>query len=192
MSFAVLCLSVLVILPAAANAQEAATGEIDIIPVSALPEGSAYADQDGSTHPTVKLTPDKSELIRLDQKAGTIIIGNPAHLSVLAESAQTLVLVPRQPGATHITVLDHRGGLIMQRHVIVASPKEKYVRIRRSCATSDAGACAATQVYYCPDMCHEIALSTDSEVTAPDAEALTQTGGQLDEATSEATDEVIE
>ena len=43
----------------------------------------------------------------------------------------------------------------MQRHVIVASPKQDYVRIKRTCQDEE---CQSTSVFYCPDMCHEIGL----------------------------------
>ena len=112
------------------------------------------------THPPVRLTPDKSELIRLDRDAASVIVGNPTHLSILLDSTRLLILAPRAPGATYFTVLDSNGNVIMQRHVIVASPQEKYLRIRRSCSGSSD--CQATSVYYCPDMCHEINIDNGS------------------------------
>lgn len=111
---------------------------------------------DKTTHPLLRLTPDKSELIRLDQEAASIIIGNAAHINVIADSSKTLVVVPRIPGATHFTILGKKSQIIMQRHVIVASPKKDYLRIKRTC-TGDNDACQNTSVFYCPDMCHEIA-----------------------------------
>ncbi len=122
---------------------------------------------DHITDPPIKLTPDKSELIRLDQDAAAVIVGNPSHASVLTENNRLLVVVPQQPGATHFTVLDKDGKVIMQRHVIVASPKERYLRVRRNCAgvaspaETDVGDCRPTRVYYCEDMCHEIAVSEE-------------------------------
>lgn len=62
----------------------------------------------------------------------------------------------------------------MQRHVIVASPKEKYMRIRRSCAGSDDDTCQSTSVFYCPDMCHEIIMG--SEEADSNAGALVEGG----------------
>lgn len=111
------------------------------------------------THAPLRLTPDRSEIVRLDSKIGSVIVGNPAHLNILPESASTLIVVPRAPGASFFTILDENGEVIMQRHVIVAAAKEKYVRIRRSCA---GGECQPTSVYYCPDMCHEIQVSGET------------------------------
>jgi len=140
-----------------AIAQEGDSALVDILPAMTLSDD--LEDFEGAeTHPPVRMTPDKSELIRLDRKAATIIVGNPSHLSVLADTSKTLVLVPQQPGATHFTVLDSHGEVIMQRHVIVASPKEHYIRIRRACASVEDDGCQETSVYFCPDMCHEVNL----------------------------------
>ena len=143
---------------------------VDILPASSVP------DMYNQTHPPIRLTPDKSELIRLDTDAATIIVGNPSHVSVLAESTKTLVLVPQIPGATHFTVLDKDGNLVMQRHVIVASPQEKYIRIRSTCRASEDKNCQETQIYYCPDMCHNVALATKAPDTrgGANAQSLTQ------------------
>lgn len=134
------------------------------IPVSNAKETEAAFDNDEITHPPLKLTPDKSSILMLDRSAGSIIIGNPAHLNILADSANRLIVVPRAPGASFFTVLDQDGGLLMQRHVIVASPKEKYLRVRNTCASGED--CQPTSVYYCPDMCHEIIASDTSQDSA--------------------------
>ncbi len=116
------------------------------------------------THPMVRLTPDKSELIRLDQDAESVVVGNPEHLGVLMDNRRLLILVPRQPGATYLTVLDGKGNVIMQRHVLVAVSGTDYVRIRRSCsADAVSKGCQTTSVYYCPGMCHDVGIVTGTD-----------------------------
>ncbi|MGB0719211.1 MAG: pilus assembly protein N-terminal domain-containing protein [Bdellovibrionales bacterium] len=141
---------------------------VEIIIAAPSQEGLQTAKQESAqqppsnetqTHPTLKLSPDKSEILRLDDNAGSVIIGNAAHLSVLAENARTLILVGKAPGATYLTVLDSDKNVIMQRHVIVGAPKENYVRIRKSCAGRED--CQKTQVYYCPDTCHEVNIPAE-------------------------------
>ena len=150
------------------------THAIDIIP-SSKSENSAL-EEAADTHPPIKLTPDKSELIRLGEKAGSVIIGNPEHVSILAENAQTLVLVPGIAGATHITILDQDANILMRRHVVIAHPKERYVRIRKPCRGDDE-ACEPTRVYFCPDMCHEINIPTIQESASIGDSASTSAGG---------------
>lgn len=131
-----------------------------ILPAKAVKDTALLAENNEDTHPPLKITPDKSELIRLNQKAGSIIVGNPDHLNVLADSAKTIVLVPKLPGATYITILNTSGEVIMQRHVIIGTAKERYIRIRKTCAGQDES-CQPTQVYFCPDACHEVNVASE-------------------------------
>lgn len=141
---------------ATANADSSALPPVDVLPASMAPSRGLSYEPDGITHPEIRMTPDKSDIVRLEKPAFSVIVGNPVHLGVLVDSAQMLVLVPREPGATYFTVLGKDGEVLMQRHVIVAAPKEKYVRVRRSCAGSKNDGCEQTSVFYCPGMCHRI------------------------------------
>jgi hypothetical protein len=148
--------------------QPATPPGVDVLPAQSLSVDELdLIDPDEPTHPNINMTPDKSEIVRLDADAATVIVGNPSHLSVLVENTRTLVLASKIPGASYFTVLDHNGNIVMQRHVIVASPQQKYMRIRKSCSGVK-GDCKATQVYYCPDMCHEINLNTGEEKSSTD------------------------
>lgn len=169
---------------------------VEILPQSDAAQRGMSITSGLATHAPLKISPDKSEIVTLEQDAGTIIVGNPAHLNVLADSAKRLILVPRAPGATFFTVLNQDGDTIMQRHILIAPPKENYLRVRRSCAGNEA--CVATSVYYCPDTCHEVALPQASKqgAAAPpaggsgdaNAEELQQGAEDLSGAATEAQD----
>jgi len=109
------------------------------------------------THPPLRLTPDKSQIIDLDSPISRVIIGNEVHLNILMDSMKRIIAVPRTPGATHFTLLDDNGQIVMQRHVIVASPKEQYIRVRETCVPGST-MCVPIRMFYCPGMCHEIAI----------------------------------
>lgn len=142
------------------DAGTAAPPGVDVLPAMSLSTNQLSAiNPDNPTHPTLEITPDKSEIVRLDADAASVIVGNPATISVLAENSKTLVIVPKTPGATYLAVLDNQGNVIMQRHVIVAKPQGKYIRIRKTCSPGDRS-CQSTAVFYCPDMCHEINMNT--------------------------------
>ncbi|MCB1532139.1 MAG: pilus assembly protein N-terminal domain-containing protein [Alphaproteobacteria bacterium] len=164
---------------------------VDILPAKSVEGAPEFISTEEATHSALKLTPDKSELVRLDADAASVIIGNPAHVSVLAENSRLLVFIPRAPGATYVTVLGNDGNVVMQRHVIVATPKEKYVRIRSTCAASENENCQTTQVYYCPDMCHAIAGSPEESEQATSAQ-IKQSGNALPGADSEGGDDTQE
>lgn len=182
-----LCVSIA--LPAQQSMAQSAP-PVDILPAKAVKDKSLLPQAGAETHPPLKLTPDKSEILRLEKQAGSIIIGNPDNLSILADSAKTLVLVPKLPGATYVTILDTAGTVIMQRHIIVASPKERYIRIRKSCAGSG-GDCQPTQVYFCPDSCHEVRVQQEiSEANDSPFDALEELAEQAQaENDSEASEE---
>ncbi|AGH97350.1 pilus assembly protein N-terminal domain-containing protein [Micavibrio aeruginosavorus] len=170
-AFAILAVSVgFVFCTTAASAQNAVAPAKDLMPQTIVQYGddaATTADRDdiagrllstAPTHPQLSLTPDKTEILRLDQDAGTIIVGNPNQLSVVMETPRSLLLVPRQPGSTFLRILDPEGKVMMQRHVAVATAAKSYVRIRRSC--NGASGCEDTSVYYCPDTCHAVDLVT--------------------------------
>ena len=153
------------VLAAPAFAEDAAPATKDLMPpVTEKTTGETLQALDNETHPPLKLTPDKSQLIKLDKEAASVIVGNPAHLTVMLDTPTLAVAIPRAPGATYMSVIDKDGNVIMQRHVIVASPKENYVRVRRSCANAGNSRtpCQPTSVYFCPDMCHEIQAGTEA------------------------------
>lgn len=150
----------------------------DIIPVMAAEKSDVKIDADAITHPPLRLTPDKSEIINIDKDVGSVILGNPNHVNIMVDSPRRLIAVPRIAGASFFTVLDDDGNVLMQRHVIVASPKEKYIRIRRICTDAD---CQSQSVYYCPDMCHEIQMAGEESAGAQsgDAQALAESGDNM-------------
>jgi hypothetical protein len=108
--------------------------------------------------PLLRLTPDKIEVVKLEQNATNVLVGNNRHLLAVIETPRQVLLIPRTPGATHLQILDAKGATIFERSVIIASPRENYVRIRRSCATQDNGTCMEYSVFFCPDMCHSVTV----------------------------------
>ncbi len=129
-----------------------------VVSAASAPEMPASEDV---THPVLRLSPDDSKLLKLEHDAGMVVVGNPEHANIIADSARTLVVIPRRPGATFFTVLSQDGDLIMRRVVIVAGPEQNYVRVKNACRASGDDTCRSNHVYYCPDTCHEIVLSQE-------------------------------
>jgi len=128
-----------------------------------MPSGRDAMDADAGgfpgeeTHPPLRLTPDRSEILTMDENVGRVVIGNETHLNILMDTTKRLVIVPRIPGATYFTILGENGKILMQRYAIIAAPEEKYVRIRQPCQGEDR--CMPIRMFYCPDMCHEIGIA---------------------------------
>lgn len=169
-----LCLAV----PALAHAQQESRGFADMIPpLVGAGAGSEIAVAEG---PDIRLTPDRSQILRLPREIGSIVVGNPATVGVFIDSPQSVVLVPKTPGATHLTLLDKTGGTLLERHVVVAAPEAEYLRIRSTCMGMKGDACKPTKFYYCPEgsMCHDVPIAADSGKAKKD-ETATKLGKML-------------
>ena len=101
----------------------------------------------------IRMRTDRPLVLKLDQEASNILIGNDLFLNIFPDSRNTLILMPLQPGATFFRALDSDGNTILEKRVIVGTPPQDYVRVRRSCAADDE-LCAFQSIYYCPDSCH--------------------------------------
>jgi hypothetical protein len=127
----------------------------------------------------IRITPDRTKLVRLRQDAASVIVTNPAHASVLLDSPRLLVVMPRLPGTTSFTVLNARGDVIMERTVIVASTAQpKYVRVRRICGSGDSG-CVPSAYFYCPDGCYEVMTVPPGETQVPEIPASRVSAGAM-------------
>lgn len=120
----------------------------------ALAQTVAMAEEE-----VIQIAPDKPEILKIQQEASSVIVGNPAYASVTMDNPTTLLIIPRAEGTTSLTVLNKKGEIIMERRLNIGGPQDKYVRIRRAC-TPDMTGCISSSTYYCPDGCTEVSLST--------------------------------
>lgn len=131
----------------------------------------------GMSGPTLNVRRDRAEILHLERNAASVIIGNPALVSVTVETPRRLVIVPVDEGMTTLTILDNSGAIITERPVVVSSNLDRnFVRVRRICP--DAAGCEDRDVYYCEDGqgCHTVS-SEPTEVAAQSSAAVTSTGG---------------
>jgi len=140
------------------------------VAVATTPPETATADTAAVVDDSlIRLTPDRTKLLRLDQDAASVIVTNPAHASVALESQRLLVIMPRAPGTTAFTVLNRDGQVILEKSIIVTAAESKYVRVRRIC--DGAEGCVESAFYYCPDGCYEVTPvpAMDGPMEVPDA-----------------------
>ena len=152
----------------AGSGEKLANPAMDMPAVVTQSSTNAVADSPATkkvTHNPIRLSPDDTKLIRLNKDAGMVVVGNPEHANVVADSARTLIVIPRRPGATYFTVMDRTGDILMHRLVIIAGPEEQYIRVKNTCRGSNDKNCKSNSVYYCPDTCHEIFLSSEEPAT---------------------------
>lgn len=142
--------------PAAGNEETIAkVNEADLQDAPIVPA----LTEDAKEEEPLRISPDKPEIIQLNEDAINILVGSEETLRAVPDTNRTIVLIPKKPGATFIKVTNADGKIILQRHIIVGAPERanKYLRIRRACAGDDK-TCKEFSVYYCPDMCHEVSV----------------------------------
>jgi hypothetical protein len=117
---------------------------------------------------TIIIGAEGPAIIKLEQDAASVIIGNPAHAQASMLDARTVILSPAAPGATSFSVMNKDGEVFLQKFVVVNAPKSEFMRINRVCANAGEGGCEPVSVYYCPKGCHEMQVSgVDSEAGGP-------------------------
>lgn len=137
-----------------AHAEDTSDGASKMERLMAAPAGMAMGSEEDNF---IRITPDKTKILRLDEDAASVIVTNPVHASVLLDSPRLLIVMPRVPGSTSFTVLNADGAVITEKTVIVsAMAEQKYVRIRRMCDTGGGAGCVPTAYFYCPDGCYEV------------------------------------
>jgi hypothetical protein len=159
----------------AGNSADSLSGFIGL--KSASPPASAPVEKENTA---LRLTSNKNEIIRLEQDAASVIVNNPAHATVMLDSARLLIVMPHMPGTTSFTVLNSSGEVVLQKDIIVTNVQPKYVRVRRICAGNDAS-CIPAAYYYCPDGCYEVtpAASGDGSIPPPPAAAAANSAAGL-------------
>ena len=127
----------------------------DLVPKTRMDKNAETPPVQGTQYPPLRMTSDKPAVVHLNKPATNIVVPNKDHAVIRPDTRRTLIIQPRQPGATFFRALDKNGKLIMQRHILVGTPKQDYVRIRRSCDGDDGG-CEQESIYYCPGRCYTV------------------------------------
>ena len=110
----------------------------------------------GSRADTVGMTPvviDQAKLIRLEQNAAQIIIGNPAIADVSAQSARLLVITGKSYGTTNLIVLDGEGQELLSTQLAVRGGESRTVTLYNG---------TIRQSYHCaPDCQRTLSIGDD-------------------------------
>ncbi len=80
---------------------------------------------------TLNVSVNELEILRLDQPASIILIGNPTIADVAIETDQLLFLQGRRPGETNLIILDDQGQEILSQPIVVTPQMDRHVTIQR-------------------------------------------------------------
>ena len=109
------------------------------------------------------VSPDGPKIVNLAEDATSVIVGNPAHATVVMDNPRMLIVNAGRPGMTNLTVLGRNGKVIMNEHIIVNGAAPGYVRIKNACINGG-DSCQPTSMYYCEpgQMCHNVMVNEPS------------------------------
>ncbi|PCI00050.1 MAG: hypothetical protein COB76_04345 [Alphaproteobacteria bacterium] len=107
----------------------------------------------------IHVSPDGPTIVRLKDDAASVIVGNPAHASVVLDDSRTLLINAGISGMTSIVVLGKNGQVILNRPVVSNAPTGEMIRIQNACINGGDN-CMAEKMYYCAEgaRCHDVAL----------------------------------
>jgi Pilus formation protein N terminal region len=79
---------------------------------------------------TVTVVLDQAQLMKLPDKVGTIIIGNPLIADVSLQAGGTMVITGKGYGATNVIALDRTGATLMSTTIQVVGARDAVVVYR--------------------------------------------------------------
>jgi hypothetical protein len=95
-----------------------------LVPVSAF---AAPAPTGG----TIPVNIDQAKLIRLPERAATIIVGNPLVADITLQPGGIIIVTGKSYGATNFVAMDRNGEVLVDRIILVESPADPIVTVYR-------------------------------------------------------------
>jgi Flp pilus assembly secretin CpaC len=79
---------------------------------------------------TISVTVDQAILVKLPERASTLVIGNPLIFDASIQPGGLMILTGKGYGATNLIALDRQGQVLMERSVSVKPAKDSLVVYR--------------------------------------------------------------
>lgn len=80
---------------------------------------------------TVNVTVDHAKVVRLPEKAQTVIVGNPAIADVAVQRSGVMVVTGKSFGVTNLIALDANGTLLAESFVRVGAASDSVLTVQR-------------------------------------------------------------
>jgi Flp pilus assembly secretin CpaC len=116
------------------------------IALGAVPQGASAADP-------ISVIIDEARLIKVPERAATLVIGNPLIADVNMQPGGIMVVTGKGFGATNILALDRSGTVVMDRLVEVVAP-DRLVTVYRG---------VARETYSCAPDCQRRVMIGDAD-----------------------------
>jgi hypothetical protein len=79
---------------------------------------------------TIDVVLDQAEIVRLPDRVGTVVIGNPLIADVSVQSGGLMVVTGKGYGRTNVIALDRRGAALLEKAIQVQGPHNVVVIYR--------------------------------------------------------------
>ncbi len=86
--------------------------------------------------PTITVAMDHARVLKIEDAASTVIIGNPSIVDVSVHDSRTLILTGRSYGVTNLVVLGPSGDPVLDETVAVNAVEISSVRVYRQAERS--------------------------------------------------------
>ncbi len=90
---------------------------------------------------------DQVRLLRLEDKAADVIVGNPSIADVTIQNGKLLAITGKTFGVTNLIILDRAGRVMMNRRLLVSTDDQKIVNLTRG---------STSQTYNCAPKCQPV------------------------------------
>jgi Flp pilus assembly secretin CpaC len=103
---------------------------ISILAMGLFADRPAFADGGGGDD-GIDVVLDQARLIKLPERASTLVIGNPLIADVSMQSSGLMVVTGKGYGVTNLIALDRNGATLMEKQVSVKGPYANTVVVYR-------------------------------------------------------------
>jgi hypothetical protein len=97
---------------------------------------------------------DQAKLIRLPERAATIVIGNPLVADITLQPGGVIIVTGKSYGVTNFVAMDRNGEVLLDRIIVVESPADRIVTVHRG---------IERESYSCMPICQPRITLGDSE-----------------------------
>jgi hypothetical protein len=84
-----------------------------------------------STGGPIAVNMDQAKLIRLPERAATIVIGNPLVADITLQPGGTIIVTGKSYGATNFVAMDRNGEVLLERIILVEGAADPIVTVYR-------------------------------------------------------------
>jgi len=119
----------------------------------------------------IEVVLDRATLVKLPDRVGTVVVGNPLIADVTVQPGGQVVVTGKGYGVTNIIALDRTGNVLLEQTVEVKGPKEDVVVVYRG---------VDREAYSCTPNCERRITLGDAPVYFDST--LTQTGTRSNQA----------